>query len=217
MKTDSQVQHDVREELLWEPAVQAAGIGVEVRDGVLTLSGEVQSFSEKWAAELAAQRVAGVKAMATSISVRLSGLSPRTDADIAGAVENLLEWTIALPAGSIHVMVEAGWVTLSGDVEWEFQRRSATNSVRHLMGVTGISNHIGLKPTSHELVAPSAIQAALSRAELSDANLISVAVHGPDITLSGVIRNWAERETATRTAWSAPGVRNVVDMLTLSN
>jgi len=216
MKTDSQLQQDVSAELKWEPSVHAARIGVEVKDGVVTLAGQVENYAEKWNAERAAQRVSGVKAMSTELEVRLTSLSQRTDADIAGAVENMLEWTSSLPAGAIKVMVEAGWVTLSGDVDWQYQKQAAADSVRHLMGVTGVSDQISIKPSVSAMVVKSDIEAALKRTALADARQISVAVHGTDVTLSGTVHNWAERETATSSAWGTPGVRNVIDMMTLS-
>lgn len=217
MKTDSQLQHDVSAELKWEPSIDAVHIGVAVKDGVVTLAGQVDSYAEKWNAERAALRVAGVKAMTTELKVHLTGLSQRTDADIALAVENMLEWTSTLPAGAIKVMVEGGLVTLSGDVDWQYQRQAATDSVRHLMGVTGVSNQISIKPSVTAKAVKSDIEAALKRTSIADAKKISVAVHGSDVTLSGTVHSWDERYTATNSAWGTPGVRNVVDMMTLTN
>ena len=217
MKTDSQLQQDVSAELKWEPSVHAARIGVEVKDGIVTLAGEVDSYVEKWNAERAAQRVSGVKAMATQLKVQLTGLSKRTDADIARSVENVLEWTSALPAGAIKVMVEGGWVTLSGDVDWQYQKQSASDSVRFLMGVQGVSDQISIKPSASATVVKADLEAALLRSAIADGKKISVAVHGADVTLSGAVKNWAERETATDAAWGTPGVRNVVDMMTLAH
>ena len=217
MKTDSQLQHDVSAELHWKPSVHAARIGVEVKDGVVTLAGQVDSYSEKWNAERAAQRVAGVMAMASDLKVHLTGLSKRTDADIAEAVENVLEWTSSLPAGAIDVMVEGGRVTLSGDVDWQYQRQAAADSVRTLMGVTGISDQISIKPSVTATAVKSDIEAALKRMSIADAKTISVAVHGSDVTLSGTVRSWDERDTATNSAWGTPGVRNVIDMMTLAH
>lgn len=217
MKTDAQLQKDVMAALEWEPAVHAALIGVEVKNGVVTLGGHVASSSEKWSAERAAQRVWGVKALATELKVQLPGPSQRSDADIAAAVENVLDWTSSLPAGAVKVMVEGGWVTLSGDVEWYFQKQAATDGVRHLMGVVGVSNQIGIKPSVSAAVVESDIEAALKRAALADARKISVAVHGTDVTLSGTVQSRAEREAATVSAWAAPGVTNVVDMMTLAH
>jgi osmotically-inducible protein OsmY len=216
MKTDRQLQQDVSAELEWEPSVHAAHIGVEVREGVVTLAGQVDSYAEKWSAERVAQRVSGVKAMATELTVHLTSLSQRTDANIAASVENLLEWSATLPAGVIKVMVEGGWVTLSGTVDWKYQKQSAADSIRHLMGVVGVSDQITIKPSVSATVVKSDIEAALKRAALADAHQIAVTVHGTDVTLSGTVHNWAERETATNSAWRTPGVRNVVDMMVLT-
>jgi osmotically-inducible protein OsmY len=217
MKTDRQLQQDVSAEVEWEPSVHAAHIGVAVKDGVVTLAGRVDSYAEKWSAERVAQRVSGVKAMATELTVQLTSLSKRTDADIAASVENLLEWSATLPAGVIRVMVEGGWVTLSGTVDWKYQKQSAADSIRHLMGVIGVSDQISIKPAVSATVVKSDIESALKRAALADAQNIAVTVHGTDVTLSGTVHNWAERETATNSAWSTPGVRNVVDMMTLAH
>jgi osmotically-inducible protein OsmY len=215
MKTDSQLQQDVSAELDWEPSVHAARIGVEVKDGVVTLAGQVDSYAEKWHAERAAQRVSGVKALATELQVQLTSLSQRTDADIAASVENLLEWTTTLTTGAIRVIVEGGWVTLSGKVDWQFQRQAATDSVRHLMGVTGVSNQIIVQPAASATGIKLVIEAALKRTAVADAQHIAVQVHGGDVTLTGTVRNWDERATATHAAWGTPGVRNVVDRMSL--
>ena len=219
MKTDSQLQQDVAAELRWEPSVHAARIGVEVKDGVVTLAGEVDSYAEKWNAERAAQRVSGVKALSTGLQVHLASPSTRTDGDIAEAVENVLEWSSSLPAGALQVMVEGGWVTLSGDVDWQYQRQAAADSVRHLMGVTGVSNQIGIAPSVPTALATSVksdIEAALGRTSIADPGKIAVAVQGSEVTLSGTVNSWDERDAATHSAWGTPGVRNVVDVMTLA-
>jgi osmotically-inducible protein OsmY len=215
MKTDSQLQRDVGEELTWEPQVTSTGIGVEVKDGVVTLSGEVSSFAEKWHAELAAQRVSGVNALAVDLKVKLPGLGGRTDTDIARSAENVLEWSTSVPKGAIKVMVEKGFVTLTGDVDWQYQRLAAAASVRFLMGVTGVSDQIAIKPTVKVSAVKSDIETALKRTAVEDAKRIHVEVHGSDITLSGKVQSWAERETATTSAWGTPGVRSVIDKMTL--
>ena len=217
MKTDLQLQQDVIAELSWEPSIHAAGIGVEVEDGVVTLAGKVGSYAEKWNAERAAQRVAGVKALAVDMTVKLSEFGQRTDADIARSAENVLEWTASLPAGAIKVMVENGWVTLSGDVDWQYQKQAVAYSIRYLMGVTGVSDQMSIKPSVSAAIVQSDIEAALKRTAIADARKISVAVHGTDVTLSGTVQSWAERETATSSAWGSPGVSNVVDMMTLAH
>jgi len=213
MKTDSQLQQDVMAELKWEPAVHAAQIGVEVKNGVVTLAGEVSSYVEKWNAERAAQRVSGVKALAVELNVKLSEFGKRTDADIAESATNILGWTSSLPADAIKVMVEGGWLTLTGDVEWQFQRQDAADSVRYLSGVTGVSNEIAIKPSLSATVVKSDIEAALKRRAAADAKTIAVAVKGADVTLTGTVHSWAERDLATRTAWGSSGVRNVVDKM----
>ena len=215
MKTDAQLQHDVMAELKWEPSVHAAQIGVEVKDGVVTLAGEVSSYAEKWNAERAAQRVAGVKALAIDMTVKLSGLGKRTDADIARSVENALEWTTFLPANSVKTMVEGGWVTLSGEVDWKYQKQSASDAIRYLVGVKGVSDQIAVKPRVSGSAVKSDIEAALKRRAIADAKTIAVDVSGSDVTLSGTVHSWSERELATDSAWSAPGVRRVIDNMTI--
>jgi osmotically-inducible protein OsmY len=195
--------------------VHAAQIGVEVKDGVVTLAGEVSSYAEKWNAERTAQRVAGVQALAVELCVKLSGQGLRTDADIARSAENVLSWTSFLPADAVKVLVEGGWVTLLGEVDWQYQRQAAADAVRSLLGVTGVSDQIAVKP---QVVAGSVkadIDAALKRRASSDAQTISVGVSGADVTLSGTVHSWTERALATDTAWATPGVRNVMDKMTL--
>jgi len=217
MKTDTQLQQDVMQELKWEPSVHAAQIGVEVKDGVVTLAGEVSSYVEKWNAERAAQRVSGVKAMAVEMTVKLSELGDRTDADMARSAENLLSWTKTLPTDAVKVMVEAGWLTLSGDVEWQYQKQDAAERVRFLPGITGISNEISIKPSPSATVVKVDIEAALRRGAAADAKTISVSVNGDEVTLTGTLRSWPEHAAATSSAWGCPGVRNVIDNMTLDN
>lgn len=216
MKTDQQVQQDVIAELLWEPSVSAAGIGVEVKDGIVTLAGHVSSFAEKWDAERAAQRVVGVKALAIEIDVNLPGSSHRHDADIARAVENALEWSTYVPQGAVKVMVERGYVTLTGEVEWDYQREAAAKAVRYLMGVTGVSDQITLKPEVSSIAVKSDIEAALKRRAHNDAQKIAVSVKGADVTLSGKVPNWSARNLVRYSAWGTSGVRHVVDNLTVA-
>lgn len=215
MKTDSQLQQDVLAELKWEPSVHASEIGVEVKDGVVTLAGHVGSFSEKWNAERAAQRVSGVKALAVEMDVKLPGSSKRIDADIARSAESSLQWTTLLPKDAVKIKVEGGWVTLTGQVEWQYQRESATNAVRFLMGVTGVSDDIALKPKLSSTAVKTDIEAALKRRATADAHKIKVDVKGSDVTLTGTVSSWAERDLATHSAWGTPGVHNVVDKMTM--
>jgi len=216
MKTDSQLQQDVMAELKWEPAVHAAQIGVEVKDGVVTLAGEVGSFGEKWNAERAAQRVSGVQALTVELAVKLSEFGKRTDADIARSAETALGWSSSVPVNAVKVLVDAGKLTLSGNVEWQYQRQDAFDSVRYITGVTGVSNQIGIKPLLSATVVKSDIEAAIKRRAVADAQTIAVDVKGANVTLTGTVHSWAERELATRSAWSSLGVKNVVDKMTIT-
>jgi len=216
MKTDTQLQQDVIAELSWEPSVQSEHIGVEVKDGVVTLAGGVRSYTEKWLAERAAQRVSGVNALTIELEVKLPGSDQRTDADIARSVEYGLEWSTSVPAGSVKAMVEGGWVTLSGTVDWQYQRRAAADSVRYLLGVTGVSDQIAIKPEVSIGAIKDDIVAALKRSATADAKEISVGVSGAEVTLTGKVHSWAERERAMTSAWATPGVVNVVDKMTMS-
>jgi len=211
MKSDSQLKQDVAAELNWEPSVNAAQIGVEVKDGVVTLAGHVGSYVEKWNAERAAQRVSGVKALAIEMDVTLPGSSKRVDADIASSAENALQWTTNVPKDNIKIMVENGWITLSGEVDWEYQRQAATRSVRYLMGVTGVSDQIGIKVNASSGAVKSDIEAALKRRAQADAQKISVEVNGGDVTLTGMVHSWSERDLARQSAWGSAGVRKVFD------
>ena len=215
MKTDAQLQQDVIAELSWEPSVNAAQIGVEVKDGIVTLAGHVDSYAEKWDAERAAQRVHGVKALAIEMDVALPGSSKRNDVDIARSAENVLQWMTYLPKDSVKLKVENGWITLTGELDWEYQRQAAANAVRYLMGVTGISDQIVIKPKVSLSAVKSDIEAALKRRAHTDAEKISVKVQGADVTLTGTVHSWSERDLATHSAWGTPGVRNVVDNMTV--
>ncbi len=216
MKTDSQLQHDITEELGWDAAIQAAKIGVSVQDGIVTLSGDVDSYGQKWDAERAAQRVTGVKGMAVAIRVILPGPAQRSDADIARAVENVLQWTSFLPLDAVKVMVENGWVSLTGEVDWDYQRRAAARAVRYLMGVTGVSDQMVIKPAVSIDTVKSDIESALKRRAQHEAHHIAVEIRGTEVILTGTTHSWAESELARHAAWSAPGVRHVVDNLTVS-
>ena len=216
MKTDTQLQEDVIAELKWEPSINATQIGVEVKDGVVTLTGHVTSFAEKWNAERAAQRVAGVKALAIEMDVTLPGSSKRNDADIARSAENVLQWTAGLPRDCVKVMVENGWITLSGEVDWGYQRQAAIRAVRYLLGVTGVSDEIAIKAKLPLSAVKSDIEAALMRRAIDDARNISVKVQGGEVTLTGTVHSWSERDLAEHAAWGTPGVRNVVDLITVA-
>jgi osmotically-inducible protein OsmY len=216
MKTDAQLKDDVIAELSWEPSVNATRIGVEVKDGIVTLTGHVDSYAEKWHAESAAQRVSGVRALAVEMDVTLGGSARRTDAEIANSVQDVLRWTTNLPMNSVKIMVEGGSVTLSGEVEWDYQRRIATNALRHLIGVEGINNNLAIKPRASSGAIKADIEAALKRRAQDDARHISVEVCGSDVTLTGTVHSLSERELVASSAWGTPGVQKVVDHITIA-
>lgn len=216
MKSDTQVQSDVMAELQWEPSVNAAHIGVEVKDGIVTLAGHVSSWAEKYHAEHAAQRVSGVRALAVEMDVSLPGISKRTDTDIAKSAKNALQWTTFAPNDAIKVKVELGIVTLSGELDWDYQRLAAAWAVRYLLGVTGVVNQITLKQAASSTAIRSDIEAALKRRAHDDAQKVGVTVSGGDVTLTGSVHSMDERDLARGAAWRSPGVRTVVDDLTIS-
>jgi len=213
MKSDTQLQQDVSAELSWEPSVNASQIGVTVKDGIVTLSGHVDSFGEKWHAERAAQAVSGVMALAVEIDVKLPGSSTRNDTDLARTAQNVLANMSQLPHDAVKVKVEGGWITLSGELDWQFQRQSAAAAVRYLMGTTGVSDQIIIKPHAGASVVKADIESALRRGARSGTHRISVAVSGGEVTLEGSVESWAEREAARHAAWGTPGVRHVVDRI----
>ncbi|MDP4076355.1 BON domain-containing protein [Acidovorax sp. A1169] len=215
MKSDSQIQKDVLDELLWEPSVHAAEIGVEVHEGVVTLAGHVNSYAEKFQAEQAAQRVSGVKALAMEIDVKLVGSSKRTDAEIAASVESALQWTNFVSKDSVKVMVEKGLVTLSGDVDWDYQRLAAVTAIRFLRGVKGINDQISIKPKVAVAAVKADIEAALKRRAHTDSHAISVSVKGQAVTLSGKVHSWSERDLAATSAWGTAGVYQVINNIEL--
>lgn len=214
MKSDIQLQADVIAELKWEPAIDASHIEVAVKDGIVVLTGQVESYSDRWEAEAAAQRVSGTRALVVELDVCLPSANKRYDVDIARAVESKLEWSSQTPNNRIKVMVQEGWITLTGTVELFYQRRAAINAIRDLMGVTGISNQIAIKPRTGIIKAD--IEAALSRRTSSDVDKISVEVDGEDVTLYGSVHSWSERELAEHSAWGSPGVRHVINNISVS-
>ena len=214
MKTDHQLQQDVLAELDWDPAIDAAAIGVTVKDGIVTLSGTVASFAQKWDAEHAARQVGGVQALAVAIEVALPGTSQRADADIARAVQIALLWSIKVPANAIAVTVEAGHVTLAGEVTWAFQRQAAVQAVRYLMGVTGVTDQVTITPHVTPEGVQDRVEASLKRHAHHAIGHVGVAVNGGAVTLTGRVPGWTERNLACHAAWSTAGVHNVIDHLT---
>jgi osmotically-inducible protein OsmY len=216
MKNDVDLQRDVFDELKWEPAVHSTDIGVIVKDGVVTLEGVVDSYPEKWAAERAAKRVSGVKALALELEVKLPGFGKQSDADIAEAAENALKWDVLVPQDRIKVTVEKGFLTLEGQVDWEFQRSAAKRAVQYLTGVKGVANEITVKPKVAPTDVKAQIEAALKRNAILDAQQIKVQADGGKVTLRGNVRSWAERDEAEAAAWAAPGVNEVTDFIAVT-
>jgi len=216
MKSDTQLQKDVIEELRWDPRVKDAEIAVAVKDGVVTLAGSVDSYAQKYAAERAVERVTGVRAIADELKVRAEGPMERSDTDIAHAVVNALKWDIEVPDDRITAEVENGWVTLRGEVDWNYQKTAAERAVRYLTGVKGVSNLITVKPKVSATEVKEKIEAALKRHAELDAKRITVETHGNRVVLKGEVHSWMERSAAETAAWAAPGVADVEDRLVVT-
>lgn len=213
MKTDFQIQKDVMAELSWEPLLNATEIGVAVKNGIVTLSGKVNSFTKKIAAEKAAKKVAGVKAVAEDIQVGINPGFIKTDAEIAEAVLNVLKWHTAVQEEKIRIKVENGIVSLDGEVEWEYQRANAKKAIENLQGVRLVINLISVSPkiTPHDI--QQKISSAFKRNATIDSEKIIVQVSGNKIILRGIVRSMAEKEDAETVAWNAPGILNVENKL----
>jgi osmotically-inducible protein OsmY len=209
MKTNEQLQKDVQDAIKWQPLLKAAEVGVTAKDGVVSLTGIVSSFTKKLEAEKAAKGVLGVKAVVEDIHVKFANDLNKTDLDLANEVLSGMKWNWSIPNDKIQVKVEDGWVTLDGAVEWNYQRDAAKNSAADLIGVKGVINNIKVNSLSADMVEQEAIEKALSRSWMIDDHNIQVKVKGNKVVLRGAVESLFEKDEATRLAWNAPGVNEV--------
>ena len=213
MNDDRQLQQDVLNELAADPSVNAEKIGVTANGGIVCLSGSVGSFYEKWQAEKAAQRVLGVRGLTVDVEVKIPSDHQRTDEDIARSAQTVLGWNAAIPRDSVKVMVENGWVTLRGELGWNFQREIAEKIVAELLGVKGVTDQIELTPHVSGAHVKHQVDDALKRQAVLDAQKVSVKVDGGKVILEGAVSNWAERDVIKHAVWSVAGVQSLVDKM----
>ena len=213
MKNNADLQTDVQNAIKWEPLLNAAEIGVTVKDGVVSLTGFVDSYAKKMEAENAAKKVIGVKALVENIEVKFSNSWSKTDLEIATEVLNALRANWSVPDAKVTVKVENGWVTLDGELHWNYQRESAKSAVNFLAGVKGVSNNIKIKSETHDAIEQKDVENALGRSWSLDDSGISVSVSGTTVTLSGTVNSWYQKEEAGRIAWKTPGIWHVKNEL----
>lgn len=217
MNKDVGLKNIVEAELAWVPSVDAAHIGVAAENGIVTLSGHVPTYAQKLAVEKAVKRIKGVRGLAEELEVRLTASFGNDDDEVAKRVANILDWGVSVPKDSVKVQVTAGVVTLSGEVDWQYQRLGAEHGVRLLNGVRGLVNLVTVKPHVEAQDVKRRIESALERQADVVASNIRVTVDGANVRLDGKVKAWAERNAIERAAWAAPGVRTVVDHVTISS
>jgi len=215
MKSDAQIQRDILDELQWEPSIEANEIGATFNEGVATLTGHASTYHEKVMAERVTKRIHGVKAVANEIEVRIHGFGERTDADIAKSAIDALKWKLTVPDDRIKASVTKGWVTLEGEVDWYYQKEAAEEAIRYLPGVRGVVDQIAIKPGVSAAEVKSRIEAAFHRSADIDAKAIRVETHDRKVTLRGNVHSFSERQEAERTAWAAPGVKQVENLISV--
>lgn len=213
MKSDAMIRSDVLAELDFDPAITSTDVGVAVKDGVVTLTGQLANYAEKRAVQKAVERVHGVRAVAVEMTVRLPSSHERSDADLALAAEHALEWHVLVPDGKVRPLVEKGWITLEGEVEWPYQSHAAETAVQSLLGVIGVINRIVVRPQFTPSDIQKSIQQALQRQAERESRHIDIAVNGAVVTLSGKVHSWAERKAAQGAAMAARGVGRVINHL----
>jgi osmotically-inducible protein OsmY len=216
MTTDTEIQKNVMEELKWDPIMQSAEIGAIVKDGIVTLVGYVDNYSQRLAAENAVKRVKDVRAVAIDIAISLPDDQRRSDTDLAAAALNALKWSSFVPEDKIRLKVDGGWITMEGEVEWQFQKESAYSAVSDLIGVHGVINRINVRPNITPVIVKDVIKKALERSADIEADSINISTDGGRIVLKGKVRSWAERKEVERAVWATPGVIEVKDELIIA-
>jgi len=215
MKTNEQLQKDVQNAIIWEPLLNAAEIGVTAKDGVISLTGTVDSYIKKVEAENAAKNVSGVKAVVENIKINYDTYGKKDDAAVAKEVLNAFKWNWEVPSDKIKVKVEDGWVTLEGELEWNYQKEAAKKAVATLDGVMGVTSNITIKSETKDMVEKRAIESALERNWSIDEHDIKVKVSGNKVTLNGIVDSFYQKDEAERIAWNAPGVWSVDNELVI--
>lgn len=216
MKTDSEIKQNVQAELAWDPAVKSTAIGVAVKNGVVSITGHLDNYAEKWAVEKALRRVSGVKAIALELDVKLAPDHQRNDTDIANAAEQAITWHALVPENAVRLLVNKGWITAEGEVDWEYQRKSVETALRNIKGVVGVSNQIKIKAKAVQADLQRSIKDALTRQAMREADQIDIQIKDGTVTLKGNVHSWHERDAVQGAAWSAPGVRLVVNELKIA-